>query len=220
LKWHTFFAGINVGDEQPLSLALTLDGGAVLSGQSNVSWGNPIHTHQGNYDALIIRLGADPIPTTTPRASPQLLYLPSLIKDYPQPKECATPGLDCGEPNEQASQAYGPLEIGRTYYATVGGTDDAKDLYHLNLQGGSTYEVFLNFDPFNNPSNADLDIVLRRNQPPDYPLVKFSSNQAQRFERFTFNAPATGSYIVLIDSAVPNVRTVYTLQVQQAALAD
>ena len=62
--------------------------------------------------------------------------------------------------------------------------------------------------------------MLRRNQPPDYPLLTFSSNQAQRFERFIVNAPATGSYVLLIDSASPNLRTVYTLQVQHVALLD
>ena len=131
------------------------------------------------------------------------------------PRECDAPGLDCGEPNDQVGQAYGPLQLGRTYYGTVGAANDAREFYHLNLQAGSTYEVMLNFDGFDNPANADLDMVVRRNEPPNYAQVTFSSNQNLRFERFSFSASSTGSYLFVIDSAVPNVRTVYTLQVQQ-----
>lgn len=154
---------------------------------------------------------ATPTPAVVPGGATQKSYVPLVLSGT---RGCDQPGLDCGEGNDEVAQAYGPLELNRSYYAVVDGTNDPRDWYRLELQAGAVYEIAIHFDGFDNLTNADLDAVVRQNQAPSYPQVTFSSTPGLRFERFSFTASVSGSYVLLIDPTV-GVRTVYSLMLRQ-----
>ena len=54
LIWHTFLGGI--GTDKALDVVTDDNGNIYVTGYSNVSWGTPINTSSGGYDAFVARL--------------------------------------------------------------------------------------------------------------------------------------------------------------------
>jgi thermolysin len=82
---------------------------------------------------------------TTPPSYPNKVYLPLIIK--------TSAGMTY-EPNDDESQAYGPLASGTSYYAYIQSSGDV-DIYYFTTSGGNTSVTLSSL-----PAGTDYDLVL------------------------------------------------------------
>jgi hypothetical protein len=133
--------------------------------------------------------------------------IPTVQQDWPK-RVCVTPGADCGlEPDNAVRPGANVLPSNNaTYYATIGGTADVRDVYGFDLTGGVRYRFAVT-----HAAIGDLNIYLY-DATTSTPLVS-SAMRGTANESITFTPPADGRYFLQVVAASVRVKSTYQFSV-------